>query len=82
MTVAGIQELANMYCAAVAASDHGQPSGHLYAMVAMPRGATLDEHELAVGALRRAGLVRVEHHLVTWTGPEELRQRLRAAMED
>ena len=81
MTLDGIQRLANIYCAAVAAAEHGVASGHLYAIVAMPEGASLDDHQVAIRTLRGAGLVKEAHHLVTWTGPDDLRHELIAAME-
>jgi len=82
MTLDGIQRLANIYCAAVAAAEHGVPSGHLYAIVAMPEGASLDDHHVALNALLGAGLVDEKNHLVTWTGPDDLRHELVAAMEN
>jgi hypothetical protein len=76
-----IKRLANLYCAGVAAAPAGLSSGHLYANVAMVQGDTLDEHNMAVVALKKAELVREEHHLLTWAGPEDLRQQLAAALE-
>ena len=71
-----IKTLANVYLMAIAEAKHGSPSGHLYALLAMRLGASLDEHNAAVAALKSVGLVKEESYLLTWAGSEELRQTL------
>ncbi len=81
MNSALVKNLANAYALAVATADFGTPNGHLYALVAMPLGAGLDEHNLAVSVLKRGGLIAEEANLLTWAGSEDLRLRLKAAMQ-
>jgi len=77
-----VLSIATIYSGAIAAATGGQPSGHLYALLGMGLGASLDEHNAAVTALSNAGLVDEKNHLVTWTGPDDLRHELVAAMEN
>jgi len=76
-----VKVLARAYALAIATADFGTPNGHLYALVAMPLGAELDEHNLAVSVLKRGGLIAEEANLLTWAGCEDLRLQLTAAME-
>jgi len=76
-----IKQLAYSYTAALAASEHGIPNGHLYAQVAMPLDANIDEHNAALEVLKEAGLISEEYYLLTWTGGEELAKQINAAME-
>jgi len=71
-----IKNLANAYALAVATTELGQPSGHLYALVAQPMGACLDEHLLAVQVLCEGGLIEEHHHLLLWAGSEDLQAEL------
>lgn len=80
MDAARIKKLANAYALAIATADFGQPSGHLYALVAQPLGANLEEHNLAVLVLKDGGLIEENYHLLTWSGSKELQERLTAAM--
>ncbi len=82
MNMERIKRLANTYLVALATEPHGLPSGHLYALLAMPAGGSLDEHNAAIAAIKRAGLASESHFLLTWTGPEELRQKLAALLTD
>jgi hypothetical protein len=43
------------------------PSGHLYTML-MDK-MTLDQYNAFIGALKRAGLVSEQYHLLKWIGP-------------
>ena len=81
MSIELIKTLANAYLLALAEQEHGIPSGHLYALVAMPLGAQLDEHNAAVAALTKIGLVKEAYHLLTWAGPDDLRKTLVAATQ-
>lgn len=76
-----IKTLANAYIMAIAEAKDGCPSGHLYALVAMPLGIRLDEHNMAVAVLKRAGLVSEQHHNLTWAGSEAMRATIKKAME-
>ncbi len=76
-----IYQLTQAYLLAIASEPAGCPSGHLYALVAMQLGADLDEHNAAVAALKKVGLIQESMHLMTWAGPEELRSKLAAAMK-
>ena len=80
MSAALIKELASMYALAVATADFGVPNGHLYALTAMPMGVDLDGHNLAVRVLKNGGLIAEEASLLTWTGSEDLRLRLKRAI--
>ncbi len=40
------------------------PSGHLYAR--LMGKLTLDQYNLVIGALKKAGLIKEEHYLLTW----------------
>ena len=82
MSIDRIKTLANAYLLALAEQEHGIPSGHLYALVAMPLGAHLDEHNAAVAALTRIGIVKEACHLLTWAGPDDLRKTLVDATRD
>ena len=82
MDEALLKKLANAYLLALAAEPHGCPSGHLYAMVAMSLGASLDEHNTAVAIIKRAGLANEENYLLTWAGPLPLRTELIKAMQN
>ncbi len=42
------------------------PSGHLYAMVCGHIG--YDRYQAIIGTLKRAGLIKVENHLIVWIG--------------
>lgn len=44
------------------------PSGHLYASVM--NHMCLDTYNAYIGALKGAKLVKEEHHLLTWIGPD------------
>jgi hypothetical protein len=46
---------------------HPVPSGELYAN--MCGHLSLSEYEGILGILTGAGLIKVEHFLITWTGP-------------
>ena len=81
MNIERIKRLANAYLLALANEPQGLPSGHLYALLAMPAGGSLDEHNAAVAAIKRAGLVAESHFLLTWTGPEDVRQKLVQALK-
>ena len=76
-----IYKLTQAYLLAIATETTGCPSGHLYALVAMQLGADLEEHNAAVAALKKVGLIQESMHLLTWAGPEDLRSKLAAAME-
>jgi len=82
MSIELIKTLANAYLMALAAEPNGLPSGHLYALVAMPSGGSLEKHNAAVAAVKRLGLVAESHFLLIWTGPEELRRKVAALMND
>lgn len=43
------------------------PSGHLYANL-MSTGLTLNGFQSVLGILTKAGLIRVENHVITWIG--------------
>ena len=81
MDAALIKDLTNAYALAVAGADLGQPNGHLYAMIALPLGAGLEEHNIAIKVLKDTGLVEEESFFLTWSGTDEMRDRLRAVME-
>ena len=42
------------------------PSGHLYARL-MGR-LSLEEYNLLIGFIQRAGLIKIQNHLITWIG--------------
>jgi|GEM_PF-2746922 len=81
MNIERIKTLANTYLLALAAEPHGCPSGHLYALLAMRLGASLDEHNAAVAAIKKIGLATEANFLLTWAGSDELRKTLVAATQ-
>ncbi|HLD91282.1 MAG TPA: hypothetical protein VI911_09755 [Patescibacteria group bacterium] len=73
--------LARAYLCAVAASPNGIPNGHLYAVFAMQFGATLEDHNIAVRALKDIKMVKEDHFLLTWCGPEDIRAKFASVLD-
>ena len=82
MNTARIYKLTQAYLLAIASETGGCPSGHLYALVAMPLGASLEEHNAAVAAIKKVGMASEQSFLLTWAGPENLRLALAATMKE
>jgi len=62
--VEALKEIADVVLEAVqVAGVQGVPSGHLYAML-MPYGIRIDIYNLIIAALKRAGRITEEHHVL------------------
>lgn len=68
--------LAQVYIEAIAESDFGLPNGHLYAMVAMAAGYSLDEHNGVVHVIKSCGLVVENANLLSWNPEQEVKRQI------
>ena len=71
-----LMALAQAYIEAIAESDFGIPNGHLYALVAMAAGYSLDEHNGVVHVIKTCGLVVENANLLSWNPDQEAKRQI------
>jgi hypothetical protein len=82
MSVYKLKDLMAAYIEILVNSEYGMPNGHLYALIAIRTGFSLEEHLDAVRALKQSGMVAEHGQLLTWAGTKEQRAQVLAAFAE
>lgn len=69
-----LMALAQAYIEGVAQAPTGLVNGYLYALVALPAGFNIDEHNTVIAVLKQQRLVTETMNVLLWAGGEDKRR--------